>query len=65
MIPWSWGQVPEQGDEFQAVDSGDLKIRDDDLERCPTALAQSFFSVFGDERLVTRSFEDGAQNDPS
>ncbi len=42
---------------------GHLKVRDDDVDCFFAALAQSFFSVFCDERLVTRVFEDGAKND--
>ncbi len=46
----------EQGDKVQAVDSGYLKIRDNDVDRVSTVFPQSFFAVFSEERLVTRSF---------
>ena len=47
------------------MDFGQLKIRDDDVDRLSTVFRQSLFSVRRQGGLVTRSFEDIAQEDPN
>ena len=51
-------EVPEHGDELQAMHYRHLKIRDNDFDAFPDVLPKGFFPIHRDVRFVTLPFED-------